>query len=76
MAIERNRYGFDGEITFECDQCGEEIHTDEADFQTALNVMKAEGWQSKKVGADWEHICPNCQKEDSDNELEEDFGDE
>lgn len=76
MTIERNRWGFDGEITFECDSCGEEIHTDEADFQSALAVMKAEGWTSKKTGADWEHICPDCQKGDSDDELEGDFGHE
>ena len=76
MAIERNRFGFNGEITFECDSCGEEIHTDEADFQSALAVMKAEGWTSKKVGGDWEHTCPGCAADESDNELEEDFGDE
>ena len=74
MSIERNRWGFDGEITFECDQCGEECNTEESDFHSALKKMKAEGWKAQKVGGDWEHICPGCQ--DDDNDIEEDFKDD
>lgn len=69
MAIERNRWGFNGEITFECDDCGEEIHTGEEDFQTALKVMKAEGWKSVNTNGEWHNLCPVC----DDEELYEDF---
>lgn len=72
MAIKRDYGSFDGEITFECDQCGEELCTEEADFHAALNKMKAEGWKSEKSGADWEHTCPGCQ----DTDIENDFDDE
>lgn len=68
MAIERNRFGFDGEITFECDECGEEIHTDEADFHAALKVMKKEGWTNVQEKGDWNHYCPGCQEEEDDPE--------
>ena len=46
MSIERNRFGFDGEITFECDECGDELHTDTPDFTVALQVMRDNGWRS------------------------------
>lgn len=75
MAIERNRWGFDGEITFECDQCGEEIHTEESDFHLALKKMKSEGWKSEKSGGDWEHTCPGCQDTDIEEDFEEDWED-
>lgn len=62
MSIERNRWGFDGEITFECDGCGEELHTETAAFETALQTLKAERWRAKKENNnDWAHYCPSCQ---------------
>lgn len=63
MSIERNRWGFDGEITFVCDDCGEELHTDEAAFPVALSVLKKEQWANIKNKGDYEHYCPACASE-------------
>ena len=71
MAIQRNRYGFDGEVSFECDECGEELHTDQADFKDALIIMKSEGWRSVKGRHDWHHVCGSCG--DLEDDPEEDF---
>lgn len=73
MAIERNRYGFDGEITFECDECGEELHTDTPDFDLAKVQLRDEGWATKRDRSGWLNICPNCNEIDAQNELKEDF---
>ncbi len=76
MSIERGRWGFHGEITFECDECGEEIHTEESDFPTALSVMKKEGWKSLKGrDDDWGHLCPTCVEGDNDFSFPDDFSD-
>lgn len=74
MAIERNRWGFDGEITFSCDEkhCYEEYHADTSNFNAALEKMKAEGWKVKKdKDGEWCHTCPGCQEDD--NDVNEDF---
>lgn len=61
MSIQRNRFGHDGEITFECDGCGEELHTETADFQSAVKIKKQQGWGSKKDSdGDWFDVCPKC----------------
>lgn len=74
MTLERGLWGFNNEITFTCDAkgCGAELHTDEADFRSALDKMKADGWKAKNVGGDWEHFC-GCDEPDEQDELEEDF---
>lgn len=61
MSIGRNRWGFDGEITFECDSCGEELHTDMVDFTSAKDMAKDNGWKNRKnTGDEWENLCPAC----------------
>ena len=70
MSIERNLWGFDGEISFICDECGEEIHTEESAFDSALKHMKSYGWRCEKVDGEWKHYC-GC---DRDDDLEADFG--
>lgn len=58
MSLERNRFGSDGEISFECDDCGVEHHSDTADFRDALHSMKSEGWLNVRDGrGDWNHYC-------------------
>lgn len=58
MSFERNRFGFDGEITFSCDSCGEEEHTDTASFPDALAHIKSYGWIAKRdADGDWCHYC-------------------
>jgi len=63
MSIERNRFGFDGEISFECDACGNELHTETANFDAARAKLKDDGWRTIKRNGDWEHICPLCSDE-------------
>ena len=57
MAIDR-RYGG---VIFICDECLNELDTDEKDFQIALSVFENEGWLSvREEGGDWKHICDTC----------------
>lgn len=70
MSIHRNRFGFDGEITFECDECGEENHTDNSDFQSALAQIREDGWVSSKEGGEWHHHCSDCTSSTVDVEVE------
>lgn len=58
--ILRNRWGFDNEISFECDECGEEYHTDTADFRSALESMKEEGWSNSYHAGEYFHKCAFC----------------
>lgn len=64
MAIERQR----GMVVFVCDgeggTCGEEFHTDQVEFEDALQVLQTtgrdEGWTVSKESGEWEHICGDC----------------
>lgn len=71
MSIERNRWGFDGEISFECDECGNELHTETANFDAALSKLRSERWQARRRGGDWEHVCDVCLMRDEDDEDDE-----
>ena len=61
MTIERERY--DGPITFLCDgdRCHEFDETHCENFAGALAKAKAHGWVVRKVGDEWQHLCPDCQ---------------
>ena len=64
MGIKR----FRGLIIFECDECGEEIETNESDFQAAINVFRndpeGEKWESNQDGkGSWSNYCPDCKEE-------------
>jgi len=50
-----------GDISFECDTCGELFDTNFHDWVAAWNLAKREGWRSKKVNNEWEHVCPECE---------------
>jgi len=50
-------------ISFECDDCGDVIDTGMEDFYTALAYIKRNGWQTVRVGNDWEHRCSDCTEE-------------
>ena len=56
MSVERQ----DGIVIFECDNCGEELDTDETEFVDALDVLREEGWKAFKVSGDWVHHCGDC----------------
>lgn len=57
MSVERE----DGEITFTCDACPEDLPTETDDFVEALGVLRRAGWRVTKNGNDWEHFC-GCQQ--------------
>lgn len=58
MTIERD--GYDGPITFCCDECGELDDTRCAEFSGAMAKVKSHGWKARKVGEDWQHYCKDC----------------
>lgn len=51
-----------GEILFECDACPETIETGESEWNDAMRLFRNEGWRAEKVGEDWIHLCPKCQR--------------
>lgn len=51
-----------GAVVFECDGCDEVLYTAEAEFEDAMVAYRADGWRSKKIGADWLNLCPECWK--------------
>lgn len=61
MTIHRNRYGFDDEISFECDACGAELHTEQSGFDAAKEMAKREGWKIRKIVGEWMHFCEGCE---------------
>lgn len=57
MTIEKQK----GKFWFECDGCADILETDERDFQTALDVLKSEGWRAiKGKDGEFEHKCSRC----------------
>lgn len=49
-----------GDFVFECDSCGQSLETEQADFNTAINMMRRAGWTARKHGKDWVHGCDGC----------------
>jgi hypothetical protein len=49
-----------GDIVFHCDQCPEHLETEQANWDSAWNFAKRQGWHAKKVGTEWIHVCSNC----------------
>lgn len=58
MAITRPFY--DGPITVVCDDCKDELETDEVDFGDALQKFKDDGGIVTKSNGEWQHICVDC----------------
>ena len=52
------------DIIFECDACGDTLETFQADWSSAWNMAKRDGWRSKKMDNQWEHYCsaPSCKQ--------------
>lgn len=48
------------QITFVCDECGEEHPSFTDDFHDALDDFKADGGVVRLVRGDWEHRCKDC----------------
>ena len=52
-----------GRFILVCDKCGEEVNFDNGeDFEDVRNYLKSEGWQTVKIGDDWQHCCAECRK--------------
>lgn len=45
-------------VIFECDACDDTLYTEEEEWGSAMNVLRKEGWVSRKVVNDWMHFCP------------------
>jgi Fe2+ or Zn2+ uptake regulation protein len=58
MSIE-NLYGKHGKA-ITCDNCGEGFET--KSWDEALEEMRAQGWQKRKVDGEYKHYCPECQQ--------------
>lgn len=60
MTIERDHYN--GPIAFRCDapKCHEFEETHCQEFGGAHAKAKAHGWTTRKVGDEWQHLCPGC----------------
>lgn len=58
MALHREH----GNITFDCDNCGDTLATGELDFSEARAVLGAERWVTRKDDdtGEWCHYCPAC----------------
>jgi hypothetical protein len=61
--IEKFEEGFG--YVIHCDVCEEELYDmDATDFQDMADYAKAHDWISRKVGGEWEDVCPICQELD------------
>lgn len=49
-----------GDWIFSCDVCGQVLETEQADFGVAINMMKRQRWNARKIGQDWIHGCDSC----------------
>jgi hypothetical protein len=49
-----------GDWVFECDTCGDNLETGEADFSEAWVQARSEGWRAFQVGTEWKHECGDC----------------
>jgi hypothetical protein len=51
-----------GEISFECDACDEVLDTSMSEWAEAMTIFRNADWRSEKVGDEWTHLCPKCQR--------------
>ena len=49
-----------GKIFFECDDCEEVEETGTSNFDEAVEIMRGEGWSSRKIASGWENLCRGC----------------
>lgn len=51
-----------GKLKFVCDECDDDFESEEGEtFYEAWNAAKDAGWQARKIGDDWVHICCVCE---------------
>lgn len=56
MSVEKE----EGRFVFVCDVCGDELQTDERNWNEALEVKRFEDWGSRKEGGAWIDVCESC----------------
>lgn len=56
MSVRRTRR----EVTFVCDECGEEHPSFTTDFHDALDDFKADDNVVRQVDGEWQHYCKDC----------------
>lgn len=52
-----------GEVSVECDDCGEELTESDVDvegFDELLAAIKKDGWDIQQISGKWVHFCPDC----------------
>jgi len=54
-----------GDLVFECDECGETFESATSDFNSAWNQAKRDGWRVRKIGTEWVHTCSGCSRKNS-----------
>lgn len=54
-----------GEVSFECNSCGETFEMGSENFDITWNAAKRDGWTAKKIGNDWIHTCNECNEEEN-----------
>jgi hypothetical protein len=48
------------DVIFECEGYSDVLETSTGNFDSALNLLRREGWRAVKFGDDWQHYCPRC----------------
>jgi hypothetical protein len=51
-----------GEVVFECDACDETLEPGAPEWGEAMDHFRHHGWRAEKVGDEWTHLCPGCQR--------------
>lgn len=53
-----------GDVQFVCDtNCGEFFDSGTGHFETALIMVKREGWYIMRSDNEWKHYCTDCAKQ-------------
>ena len=51
---------FENTIVFICDECGDELETDEEAWGFALEKLRDEDWHFEQEAQGYVHTCPLC----------------
>jgi hypothetical protein len=49
-------------FSIECDECAEADDVDTPNFNEAWHVFSRDGWTARKIGDQWTHKCPGCNR--------------
>ena len=65
----------DDQITYQCDECGDELRTEVADEEEAFGLLEQTGWTEESVTmldgrVSVNHYCPDCQEAEEEEDEE------